>query len=428
MYRHLNVRVDYTDCDYSDLRMDTQDKECLTRLAARVREIAERPEMEERKRLWSRHNRLDNERPMVFADPENGWHEIIPEESLVCRNDIARHWELTLRKQIFWGDEMNDDYVVEPVFDLPHVYTETPWRIRGKEEKSLAFTTQLDGGAYHIESIMDSYDEIDNLLDPEIVVDYGTTEKLLELAEEIMGAFLKIQNRTVWFWSFGMTDEFAQLRGMDKMMLDFFDQPDGIHALMKRLQQGTLKKLDFLEQGGLLYPNNNYTFIGSGGLGYTDELPSLEPAKLSTMWGLAESQITVGISPDMFAEFIFPYQKEIMERFGLTCYGCCEGMDPRFHIVKAAKNLRRVSVSPWADPEKMSELLRKEYIYSMKPSPTPLAQPEIDMETAEKELKRKLEISRDNNVVEIIMKDNHTLGGNPSNITGWVNMAKRLVG
>lgn len=146
------------------------------------------------------------------------------------------------------------------------------------------------------------------------------------------------------------------------------------------------------------------------------------------MWGLAESQITVGISPDMFAEFIFPYQKEIMERFGLTCYGCCEGMDPRFHIVKAAKNLRRVSVSPWADPEKMSELLRKEYIYSMKPSPTPLAQPEIDMETAEKELKRKLEISRDNNVVEIIMKDNHTLGGNPSNITGWVNMAKRLVG
>ena len=39
------------------------------------------------------------------------------------------------------------------------------------------------------------------------------------------------------------------------------------------------------------------------------------------MWGFAESQETVGVSPRMFAEFIFPDQLPILERFGLNCYG-----------------------------------------------------------------------------------------------------------
>ena len=59
-----------------------------------------------------------------MADPENGWNEIITEDMVKCKNDIARHWEVTLRKLIFWGKEMNDDYVIEPVFDKIHVYKE----------------------------------------------------------------------------------------------------------------------------------------------------------------------------------------------------------------------------------------------------------------------------------------------------------------
>ncbi|NQT61246.1 MAG: hypothetical protein HQ557_19945 [Bacteroidetes bacterium] len=427
MYRHLNVRVDYTDCNYTNLTIEKEDRNCLKKLSAQVREIAERPENAEKKRLWTLHNKLKGERPMILCDPENGWHEIVPEASLTCKNDIARHWELTLRKQLFWGNRMKDDYVFEPIFDLPHVYTEKPWRIRDKEEKSHGFQTQLDGGAYHIDNIMESYDEVKDILSPKITVDYTTTDKLLDIANEIMGDNLTIQNRTVWFWSFGMTDEFAQLRGMDSMLFDFFDNPDGIHALMRRLQQGTIERLDFLEKNNLLSPNNNYTFVGSGGVGYSDELPSTEPAALSTLWGLAESQITVGVSPDMFAEFIFPYQKEIMEKFGLTCYGCCEGMDSRFETIKAVRNLRRISVSPWANHEKMSDLLKKDYIYSLKPSPTPLSLSEIDSKSARDELINNLKLTHDKNNLEIIMKDNHTLGNNPENVIQWVEMARNLI-
>jgi predicted NAD/FAD-binding protein len=80
-------------------------------LAHRVRDIAERPDMAEKKRLWTLHNDLKGERPMVFCDPEHGWHEVIPESTLECSNDIARHWNSSFENSFSgvtkWGMTMS---------------------------------------------------------------------------------------------------------------------------------------------------------------------------------------------------------------------------------------------------------------------------------------------------------------------------------
>ncbi len=144
------------------------------------------------------------------------------------------------------------------------------------------------------------------------------------------------------------------------------------------------------------------------------------------MWGLAESQVTAGVSPQLFEEFIFPYHKRLMERFGLTCYACCEPMDFRFDIVKAVKNLRRVSVSPWANPALLSEKLGADYIYSYKPSPTPLSVSVLDEEQARRDICNILRMTKDNRT-EIIMKDNHTLGNNPANLLNWVRIVREEI-
>ena len=99
------------------------------------------------------------------------------------------------------------------------------------------------------------------------------------------------------------------------------------------------------------------------------------------MWGFCESQETVGVSPEMVGEFVVPYQKPIMERFGLSCYGCCEPLDPRWYLLKDIKGLTRVSVSPWADVNRMAEYLGKEFVYSRKPSPKN-ASPALESETS----------------------------------------------
>jgi hypothetical protein len=125
----------------------------------------------------------------------------------------------------------------------------------------------------------------------------------------------------------------------------------------------------------------------------------------------------------MFEEFIFPYQLPIMERFGLNCYGCCEPLDKRWHVVKRFPQLRRISVSPWADVEKMAEYLAADYIYSYKPSPTELAHPKINEDRIRQKLRRVIEQTRGCRL-EIIMKDNHTIGGNPENVIRWCRIAQ----
>lgn len=209
-------------------------------------------------------------------------------------------------------------------------------------------------------------------------------------------------------------------------MTDLCLYPDHLKSLMAFLRDGILAKLDFLEESGLLSLNNDGTYVGSGGFGYTHELPSSGfEGKVRTidLWGFSESQETVSVDPVMFEEFVFQYQLPIAERFGLNCYGCCEPLDSRWHIIKKLPRLRRVSVSPWADVNLMSEYLGQDYIYSRKPSPTDISMPNPDWNRIRENLRKFIRSTR-NNRTEIIMKDNHTIGKNPDNVKTWCRIAQ----
>ena len=103
------------------------DRAVLRRLASQVAELAARPIEAEKRDLWYRHNALEATRPLIFCDPENGWDEIITAADLACEGELARGWEMRLRKEIFWGAMMCDDRVIEPYFNVRHVYTESDW-------------------------------------------------------------------------------------------------------------------------------------------------------------------------------------------------------------------------------------------------------------------------------------------------------------
>ncbi|NCC75121.1 MAG: hypothetical protein EOM08_01665 [Clostridia bacterium] len=430
MFPQGNFRVNFNAADHSNLVFPDSDRTILRDLALQVADIASRPIMAEHRELWYQHNQLEATRPLILCDPENGWNEIITVDQIRCSNDIARHWEFHFRKQIFWGNQMGDDYVVEPVFEIPYVYEETPWTVAGSKHQGTLHVTKSDGGAYHIDTILEDYALIDKILKPQMTIHDDKTKILLELAQELFGDILTVRINTPWSWSMGgLTDEFAFLRGMENMLYDFYDEPESVHAVMDILATGMLERLDFLESNKRLALNNDGTYVGSGGMGYTRELPAPDFAGLvraKDLWVLAESQITIGVSPEMFAEFIYPYQKRITDRFGLLCYGCCEPMDDRFDIIKASANLRRISVSPWANKLLMAEKLGADYVYSWKASPSPLALPQLDEAVVRQELRDYLGVTR-NNRVEIIMKDNHTLGKNPRNLTRWVEIAREEI-
>ncbi|MBZ0291624.1 MAG: hypothetical protein K8L99_03565, partial [Anaerolineae bacterium] len=381
-----------------------EDQYILRDLAAKVAHLARQPVEATKRDRWQLHNRLEPTRPLIFCDPENSWHEIIPDDALRCQNEIARSWELYLRKQIFWGEQMGDDYTIQPYFPVSHVHSTPNWglmeqRIGGEH-----------GGAYIWDSPLRDVADLEKLHFPTINIDYHATEQLAQLAEAIFGDLLPVRIKTLWWWTLGMTWTLANLRGLEQIMYDMVDNPDFLHQIMSVLRDGTMTMINDLEATDLLSLNSDGTYVGSGALGWTDELPQPDfdgHVRLQDMWGFAESQETVSISPRMFNEFVLPYQKPILERFGLTCYGCCEPLDNRWKYVKTIPNLRRVSVSPWANREFMAQQLEDRYIFSMKPNPANLAFDDFDEARIRDILRHDLEVSRGCHV-EIVLKDTHT--------------------
>jgi hypothetical protein len=404
-----------------DLSMSAEDRDVLRTLAERVAEITASPPMQEVRQLWTKLNMLEKTRPVVFCDPENGWNEIITESQMRCQGKLARRWEMDLRKEIFWGEKMGDDKPVEPYFDVPYTAAPDDWGLQ-----TVYHRTEDRGSCVWDAPIKDYGADLRKLHSPSVDIDWETTKGCLDIATDMFGDILTVRLKGIWWWSLGLTLPAVMLRGLNNLLCDFIDHPNELKELLAILSKGHLEKLDYLETNGLLSLNNDGTYVGSGGYGFTNELPQEDfngTVRCRDMWGFTESQETVGVSPGMYEEFVFPLEKPIMERFGLTCYGCCEPVHARWHVVKRHSNLRRVSCSPWVDVEKMAEYLEDQYILSLKPNPAVISTPEINEHTIRSDLRRALDITK-GCVVEVIMKDNHTLGGRPENAARWCSIAK----
>ncbi len=123
-----------------DVSITDHDRHVLIALAERVAEIAASDRMQQVRRLWHQLNGLQKTRPAIFCDPENGWNEIITESQMQCRGKLARRWEMDLRKEVFWGEEMGDDKPVEPYFDVPYTVAPDDWGMEAEYHR-----TQRDG-------------------------------------------------------------------------------------------------------------------------------------------------------------------------------------------------------------------------------------------------------------------------------------------
>lgn len=86
-------------------------------------------------------------------------------------------------------------------------------------------------------------------------------------------------------------------------MIDLVERPDFVHKVISRLVDANLHRLNQYESLGLLSLNNGPIRVGSGGYGYTDELPkpgfNPEHVRSIDLWGCATAQIFVAVSPEM---------------------------------------------------------------------------------------------------------------------------------
>ncbi len=408
------------------MSIGTSDRKILRDLAKQVRDIAALPVMEERRQLWRRHNALRPLRPMILVFPEGGWGELITDRDMRCSGERARGIEWNLRTRIYYHENLDDDTVIEGDFILHRVVRSTGWGLEARYEPSTE-----ERGAWAFDPVLVEPEDLEKLQLPEIHCDEEATRRRLREAEELLGDILEVRLKGVDCVSFHLMAQLCRLHGLKETMMDMAARPGFVHDAMAILEEGHRRRVEQYQALGLLDLNNDGTYHSSGGVGYTDELPADdfdgEHVRPCDMWGSAEAQELAGVSPDMHEEFSLAYEKRLLEPFGLNGYGCCEDLTRKLNYVLEIPNIRRISISPFADVEECAEKLRGDYILSWKPHPAHLCG-EFNPERIRRYIAQALEAARRHGcVLEMILKDTHTCDQQPERFTRWTGIVRELV-
>ncbi len=409
------------------------DRDILRILAQRKLEIAHDPENLERKELWLKMRDGVRTRPLILAEDGGVRDARKPfEPRLTCRDEWARDVERGLRWEIWRHEHLADDRVVEPFIDLRWEVTISPNFGVEKIEHTTTAGDTMTSRSWDT-PIKNIRQEFHQLKHRTFTVDRARTLQNKTRLEETTGDLLPVRMRGAYWWTFGLTIQAIDLIGLENLMLFMYDDPEGLHRIMGFLRDDNLAFSAWLEQEGLLTPNNKNDCIGSGSLGYTRGLPAGDyrpdsPVRRKDLWILLESQETVGVGPDLFREFVFPYHREIAEIFGMVYYGCCEPLHTRWKVLRELPNLKACSIAPLCNQEAMAEALRGDYIFSRKPNPTLISTPVFDEELIRADLRHTLAIGKKHGCrVELIMKDVHTLSNEPDRLARWVRLAREEI-
>jgi hypothetical protein len=410
------------------LNILASDIDILRKLATRIRDIAHSDENLSRKQRWLRHNALQAGEPMILAEvgglQANG--ELPTVALMQCQEKWARDLELGFRNTLYSFEAVKDDWVVEPSINCN-------WLVNGgwygvHSEKHSGSHDGVMGSYVWEPPLKNLQDDLKKLKPRQFSVDREGTLAWKAHLEKHLGDILPVRIRGGFWWTMGMTATAIDLVGLEQLMFLMVDDPDGLHSLMQFLRDDANSFIDWLEKEKLFSLNNENDYIGSGSLGYSNQLPQKGMnghPRAADLWCLSESQETVGVGPEMFGEFIFPYQKSVIERFGLSYYGCCEPVHNRWHIVQGLSNLRKVSVSPWCDEAFMARALADKYVYCRKPNPALVSTDHFDEKTIREDLRKTINETRKQGcILEIVMKDVHTVHRQPERLARWVELAQ----
>lgn len=408
------------------MQISVKDKQTLRQLAARYSELAHLEVQRERIERYYQTNALEAVRPVVLIS-EVPWGEI-RDEALrnTCAPELA--WlETRLRCALYQWDHFQVDLVIPPLFEV------------GKQIRSsgigLAIEEVLikgDTGAYiaahEYHDVLQTDEDLEKLHAPQITYDREGTEAAVAVAEEVFAGLLPVQavggqlQYSIW-------DQISQYRGVENLLYDLAVRPEFSHRLARRFTDIAAATFRQYRDLDLLYPSPYLLHCTAA---CSRELPASDFAgqvRYQDVWGRCAAQIFGSVSPEMHDEFDLTYNQELFGECGLLYYGCCEPMDTKVDILRRRfKNLRKISITPWADPERAAAGIGRDYVLAAKPNPAFVSSPTFDPVPVEKEITAYMEACRRHGTTcEFVLKDISTIANRSENLTAWAATVKAVI-
>lgn len=367
---------------------------------------------------------------MIHLEMGSFEQETLPQR-MHCTGGFARQVERNilnnfLNQALFDDDRVTPDYygmgydTYFKLFDID-IHVEGTTDANGNRSVGHQFASVIN----------DLEEDYEKLKSTKFGVDIETTMLKKQVIEEAIGDILPVKLIGSCLYSVP-TQMVVHFMSMENMMFNMYDYPELFKEMMGRIADDTLAYYRLLEEKGVILPTNDGETVGQGTWCYNHTLPRDKAPGTYTskdVWGFLDSQETVGISPDMYDEFIFPCYKKIASQFGLLSYGCCEPVDPIWDkCLSKLDNLRKVSISPWCNQEFMGERLRgSNIIFHRKPSPNFLGVgTNLDEDAFRAHIQETLRAAKGCKL-EITQRDVYTINNDVSKAKRYIDIIKEEI-
>jgi hypothetical protein len=408
------------------MQIGARDRQTLRQLAERYSDIAHLDIQQQRIERYRKTNAMENVRPVVLID-EVPWGEI-KDDALanVCAPGLG--WlETQLRRTLYQWEHFQVDMVVPPVFRVPKLIRSTGIGISVQDTQIKGDTGTYASSHQYVDQLKTEAD-LAKLREPEISYDREDTEAAIDIANAVFDGLMDVKavgcalHCNLW-------DQIAAYRGVESLLMDLAMRPEFMHQTVHRFAAIAESNFRQLEELGLLDAEQVLLHCT---VGYSDELPTEDfdgAARQKDVWGRCAAQIFGSVSPEMHDEFDLAYNEKLFGGCGLVYYGCCEPMDSKIDILrKRFKNLRKISVTPWADPHRAAENMRGDYVMAAKPNPAFVASSQFNPEPVKEEISRYCEACRTHGTtVEFVLKDISTIARRPENLTQWAATVNAVI-
>lgn len=393
-------------------------------LAAEYAEYASSPLMDARRNAWAAHNALDFSRPLIYirAIPFGEFREF--GKSITCTDPYLRSLESYFLRARYHR-QICDDYIEEPFMTVRAAVKTSPCGIWGVPLR-MGERPMPRGAAAYAPVIIEESD-IDRLCVAPHEIDEKETarrhDKMSELLYGIMEVYVDRQGALCSMWENDISTALAKLRGLEQIMWDAYDRPEWLHKLLAFMRDSILRNMDETLAAGdfSLLNHQNQAMPYLRGL----KPPGGDKAEPSMLWGYMAAQEFTTFGPAMFDEFMFRYQKPILERYAAVAYGCCEDLTHKITVVKKLRNLRRIAVSPFADLEKCAQQIGGDYILSWRPNPSDMVSRGVDEEYVRRYIRGGIEIMRRYGCkFDVTLKDVETVSCDETAIIRWTKIVR----
>jgi hypothetical protein len=416
-------------------KLSAEERQRLRTLARRQAEIAALPVMALRRKMWTDLNDgVPGTRPPFVIESWTFDRDFLPESLSQCVSPAARRIERQLLRHIRHHEILGDDHVCPDTYDME-------WHVSFNEfgiEIPVQYEKDSEGvvTGYHFDCpIKDLNDGFDRIRPTTFELDREGTLAEQRFLEELFGDLLPVVLRSGTYAQTCLTQRMMRLMSMETFFLAMYDCPDRLHGVMALLRDNAIRAARWAESEGILELNNGNQCTCGTCFNFTTLLPR-QPVergrvRLTDMWAGMDSQETVGVSPELFHEFCFPYYRDVASLFGLVYYGCCEPVHPLWEMsLSKLPNLKALSISRWNDQRFMVEALAgRKIVYSRKPNPNLLGVgAKLDEDAWAAELRETLDLTAGRDLpVEFVVRDVYSLHGDLSKAASAVEIARREI-